>query len=67
MVEFVIVASGEFPKSQLLVYNRYGDEVWRNDGDGYQNDFDGTWKKNGQPLPDMSYWYIFKFNDEAQR
>ena len=61
--KFVIVASGEFPKSQLLVYNRYGDEVWRNDGDGYLNDFDGTWKKNQQPLPDMSYWYIFKFND----
>ncbi|MCW3124793.1 MAG: hypothetical protein JWO03_451, partial [Bacteroidetes bacterium] len=40
-----------------------GDEVWRNETDGYQNDFDGTWKKNGQPLPDMSYWYIFKFND----
>jgi hypothetical protein len=27
------------------------------------NDFNGTWKKNGQPLPDGSYWYIFKFND----
>jgi gliding motility-associated-like protein len=61
--KFVIVSDNEFPMSQLLVYNRYGDEVWRNDGNGYQNDFDGTWKKNGQPLPDSSYWYIFKFND----
>jgi gliding motility-associated-like protein len=60
---FVISSVDEFPLSQLLVYNRYGDEVWRNDGDGYQNNFDGTWKKNGQPLPDGSYWYIFKFND----
>ena len=60
---FVIASANEFPLSQLLVYNRYGDEVWRNDGDGYQNDFNGTWKKNGQPLPDGSYWYIFKFND----
>jgi len=61
--KFVIASDNEFPQSQLLVYNRYGDEVWRNDGDGYQNDFDGNWKKNGQPLPDGSYWYIFKFND----
>jgi gliding motility-associated-like protein len=61
--KFVISSVSEFPKSQLLVYNRYGDEVWRNDGDGYLNDFDGTWKKNGEPLPDGSYWYIFKFND----
>jgi gliding motility-associated-like protein len=61
--KFVIASVDQYPLSQLLVYNRYGDEVWRNDGDGYQNDFDGTWKKNGQPLPDGSYWYIFKFND----
>ena len=63
--EFVIASVNEFPNSQLLVYNRYGDEVWRNEGDGYQNNFDGTWKKNGQPLPDGSYWYIFKFNDST--
>lgn len=61
--KFFIASVDQYPLSQLLVYNRYGDEVWRNDGDGYQNDFDGTWKKNGQPLPDGSYWYIFKFND----
>ena len=61
--KFVIAAADEFPNSQLLVYNRYGDEVWRNDADGYLNNFDGTWKKNGQPLPDGSYWYIFRFND----
>lgn len=60
---FVIVSADEFPKSQLLVYNRYGDEVWRNVEEGYKNDFDGTFRKNGAPLPDGSYWYIFKFND----
>ena len=61
--KFIIASADEFHNSQLLVFNRYGDEVWRNDADGYQNNFDGTWKKNGQPLPDGSYWYIFKFND----
>jgi gliding motility-associated-like protein len=64
---FVIASADQFPLSQLLVYNRYGDEVWRNDNNGYQNEFDGTWKKNGQPLPDGSYWYIFKFNDGVTR
>jgi len=65
--KFFIVSAEEYPKSQLLVYNRYGDEVWRNDGEGYQNDFDGTFKKNSEALPDGSYYYIFKFNDSVQK
>jgi hypothetical protein len=48
----------------LLVYNRWGDEVWRNDS-GYQNDFDGNYKKNGAALPDGTYYYIFKFNKDG--
>jgi gliding motility-associated-like protein len=65
--KFFIVSAEEYPKSQLLVYNRYGDEVWRNDGEGYQNDFDGTFKKNNEALPDGSYYYIYKFNDGVQK
>lgn len=61
--KFVIVSAEEYPQSQLLVYNRWGDEVWRNDS-GYQNDFDGTYKKNGAALPDGTYYYIFKFNKD---
>lgn len=62
--KFVIVSAEEYPQSQLLVYNRWGDEVWRNDS-GYQNDFDGNYKKNGAALPDGTYYYIFKFNKDG--
>ncbi|MFN8276477.1 MAG: Ig-like domain-containing protein [Chitinophagales bacterium] len=63
--KFVIPSAEEYPKSQLLVFNRYGEEVWRNDGEGYQNDWQGTWKRNNEPLPDGSYWYIFKYNADG--
>ncbi|MFN8308492.1 MAG: Ig-like domain-containing protein [Chitinophagales bacterium] len=63
--KFVIPSAEEYPKSQMIVFNRYGQEVWRNDGEGYQNDFDGTWKRNNEPLPDGSYWYIFKYNADG--
>lgn len=64
---FVIPSVDEFPQSQLLVFNRWGDEVWRNDADGYKNDFAGNYKRNNQPLPDGTYYYIFKFNDEVNK
>ncbi len=60
---FVIISADEYPKAQLLIFNRYGDEVWRNDGEGYRNDFNGKYKRNQQSLPDGTYFYIFKFND----
>jgi large repetitive protein len=60
---FVIVSTDEYPDAQLIVYNRYGDEVWRNDGGGYRNDFNGNFKRNQKTLPDGTYFYIFKFND----
>jgi gliding motility-associated-like protein len=64
---FEIKSANEYPTSQLLVFNRWGDEVWRNDADGYKNDFAGNYKRNNQPLPDGTYYYIFKFNDNVNK
>jgi len=64
---FEIKSADEYPTSQLLVFNRWGDEVWRNDADGYKNDFSGNYRRNGQPLPDGTYFYIFKFNDGTNK
>jgi gliding motility-associated-like protein len=61
---FVIPGSELYPASQLLVYNRYGDEVWKNEEEsGYDNDFDGIWKDKNVALTDGTYYYIFKFNN----
>lgn len=57
----VMVTNGSYPNSHLIVYNRWGDEVWRG-GPNYGNNFTGTNDK-GVPLPDGTYFYIFKFND----
>ncbi|MDW8274480.1 MAG: Ig-like domain-containing protein [Chitinophagales bacterium] len=61
--KFVIKNIERFPKSELLVFNRWGDIVWRSPGEGYKNDFDGTWEQNNQPLPDATYYYVLKLND----
>jgi gliding motility-associated-like protein len=39
---------------QVIVYNRYGQEIYQSDS--YKNDWDGTW--NGYPLPSASYYYL---------
>ncbi len=59
----IITSKDEYPKSQLIVFNRYGDEVWRTDGEGYGDNFNGVYLRNGNALPDGTYFYIFKFND----
>ena len=38
---------------QVAVYNRYGNEVYKNNN--YNNDWNGTY--NGKPLPDGTYYY----------
>lgn len=41
---------------ELVVYNRWGNEVYRSAS--YQNDWDGTYK--GEELPEGSYYYMLK-------
>ncbi len=61
--KFVIENIDRYPKAELIVFNRWGDIVWRSPGEGYHNDFDGTWEQNNQPLPDATYYYVLKLND----
>lgn len=65
--KFVIKNIERYPKSDLIVFNRWGDIVWRNPGTGYHNDFDGTWDKKNQPLPDGTYYYVLKLNDNKAK
>ncbi len=65
--KFVIENIDRYPTSQFIVFNRWGDIVWQNPGEGYKNDFDGTWQQNNQPLPDGTYYYVLKLNDKKTK
>ena len=50
------------PDNELIVYNRWGDEVYR--ASPYNNDWEGTF--DNEDLPDGVYFYIFKKNASDQ-
>jgi gliding motility-associated-like protein len=47
-------------KKELTVINRWGNEVFSSDD--YKNNWNGT-NNNGKPLPDDTYFYILKINN----
>ncbi|MFP4663274.1 MAG: gliding motility-associated C-terminal domain-containing protein [Bacteroidales bacterium] len=51
---WVVENIGEFPYSEVWILNRNGQEIFYREG--YQNDWDGTYK--GKDLPDGTYFYI---------
>lgn len=59
-----LLDSGEFPESQVTIYNQWGDEVYRSDKP-YNNDWDGTYQ--GSPLPVATYFYIIDFGGSRER
>jgi len=52
------------PEAELVVYNRWGNQVF--EAENYQNDWAGTWDGN-KDLPDGTYYYFLKLNDEDNR
>lgn len=55
----------ELPDNELIIFGSWGDEVFRMTG--YDNSWKGTYEN--EPLPDGTYYYIFKRdpNAEAER
>ncbi|HHG86074.1 MAG TPA: gliding motility-associated C-terminal domain-containing protein, partial [Bacteroidetes bacterium] len=52
---FFVEGIGQYMDNTLVVFNRYGDEVYRKSG--YQNGWDGK-GKGGRPLADGNYFYV---------
>jgi gliding motility-associated-like protein len=50
----------EYPDSQVYIFNRWGDEVFRS-GTPYLNTWDGTF--NGEELPADTYFYVINFGN----
>jgi gliding motility-associated-like protein len=51
---FEMIGLENYPHNQLMIYNRWGNEVYLTDD--YQNDWAGTY--NGQPVPDGTYFWV---------
>jgi len=51
----------QLPGTELIIYNRWGTEVYRSPD--YQNDWDGRDHKSRELIPD-TYYYILKFESE---
>lgn len=48
-----------YPEAEVIIFNRYGMEVFR--GTGYNNTWDATY--NGNELPDGAYYYVIVHPD----
>lgn len=55
-----LLDEGAYPKNQVLIFNRSGQEVYRS-RQPYQNNWQGTY--NAEPLPVGTYFYVIDFGD----
>lgn len=58
---FTITGLGNYPDNELIIYNRWGNQVYRKKN--YDNSWDGSW--DGHPLPDGTYYYIICLPDNG--
>jgi gliding motility-associated-like protein len=56
---FYIEGVENYPNNELNIFNRWGNEVYFEQG--YLNTWDGSW--NGKLLPDGTYFYVFQYED----
>jgi gliding motility-associated-like protein len=54
---FLIEGIEDFPNNSVQIFNRWGNQVYSMKG--YKNEWNGTWGKRGEKLPDGTYFYIF--------
>ncbi len=59
---FFIRGIENFPKNQLIIYNRWGNKIY--ESTSYQNNWNGESQITGEILPNGTYYYILKLNDE---
>jgi gliding motility-associated-like protein len=58
---FVITGLGNYPDNELIIYNRWGNQVYRKKN--YDNTWDGRWE--GKELPDGTYFYVLCLPDNG--
>ena len=58
---FTIPCLANYENSHICIFNRWGDEMYRNAD--YRNEWEGTFKDDGNTLPGGTYFYILQVND----
>ena len=56
---FVVEGVEKYPGNELIVFNRWGDIVYRSKP--YNNDWSGN-NQSGLPLPEGTYYYVLRLN-----
>ncbi|OWY21468.1 hypothetical protein C7N43_28680, partial [Sphingobacteriales bacterium UPWRP_1] len=56
-----------FPENELVIFNRWGDEVFRQKGYSQVNAWDGAYQQSGKRVPDGTYFYVLLLNDEGNQ
>lgn len=59
-----LLDTGRYPRSQVIIFNRWGDEVFRS-AQPYLNNWDGRF--DGQDLPADTYFYVINFGNDEPR
>ncbi len=59
---FFIRGIESYPENELMIFNRWGNQIYYKEKYSNTDPFDGTW--NGKDLPDGTYFYILKLNDD---
>jgi len=67
---WIIANVGPCRPIEVIIFNRWGDVVWKNSDGIYDNKdvdaghvWDGTYYRNGYPVPDGTYFYLIKVPD----
>jgi gliding motility-associated-like protein len=55
-----------YPNLKVIIYNRWGNIVWRSTG-VYQNDWGGVHQKDNLPVPDGVYYYLIELDSESKK
>ncbi len=59
LIDELIFDAVDFPQSELIIFNRWGDVVYK--ASPYNNDWQGT-ATNGTDLPEGTYYYILRLD-----
>jgi len=59
LVDELIFDAVDFPKSEMVIFNRWGDIVYR--ASPYNNDWQGT-SNSGDALPEGTYYYVLRLD-----
>ena len=65
MDEWNIQYIEEYPNNEVMIFNRWGDMVFRTIG--YANNWYGKYMDTDRDLPDGTYYFIVKLNDDLGR